>query len=52
MILGYALVASAILFAIAGRLGLQSKNKGLAITGITFALLAVALFIFASATSR
>lgn len=51
LILGYALVAGAILFAIAGRLGLQSKNKALSIAGITLAVLSVAFFIFVSATT-
>jgi|GEM_PF-3494483 len=41
---GYALAASAIIAAIAGRLGLQVKNKPLAIASITFCILTLAFF--------
>lgn len=41
---GYALAASAIIAAIAGRLGLQVKNKPLAITSIAFCILTLAFF--------
>lgn len=44
---GVALAASAILAAYAGRLGLQAKNKPLAITALTVCGLALLLFLVA-----
>ena len=45
---GYALAASAFISAFAGRLGLQAKNKPLAITALVFCGLTLAFFIFVS----
>lgn len=42
---GYALAASALLAAFAGRLGLQAKNKPLAVTSLIFCGLTLILFI-------
>lgn len=42
---GYALAASALIAAFAGRLGLQAKNKPLAITALTFCGLALLYFL-------
>jgi hypothetical protein len=52
LLFGVALAASAIIAAYAGRLGLQVKNKGLAITAITFAGLNLLLFIAAVLLSQ
>jgi len=46
--LGYALAASAIIAALAGRMGLQAKNKPLAITALTFCGLVLLFFILSS----
>lgn len=44
---GVALAASALIFAFAGRLGLQAKNKPLAITALVFCGITLLLFIIA-----
>ena len=47
LIFGVALAISALLFAFAGRLGLQTKNKALAITALTFCGITLLFFILA-----
>jgi len=44
---GYALAASALIAALAGRMGLQAKSKPLAITALVFCGLVFLLFTFA-----
>lgn len=52
LVVGFALAASALGFALAGRMGLQAKNKALAITSLVLCGLALALFILAYFTSK
>ncbi len=51
LLMGFALAVSAILFAFAGRLGLQAKNKPLAITALVLCGITLLLFILALATN-
>lgn len=51
LLMGFALAISAILFAFAGRLGLQTKNKPLAITALVLCGITLLLFILAIATN-
>lgn len=49
---GYALAASALIAALAGRMGLQAKNKPLAITALVFCGLTLIFFTISYFTSR
>lgn len=49
---GYALVIAALLCAFAGRLGLQTKNKALAITALIFCGVSLVLFALTVAINR
>lgn len=49
---GYALAASALIAALAGRMGLQAKNKPLAITALVFCGLTLVFFGLSYFTSR